>query len=219
MRSFYSGEILSTLGNLSLSETSPPQSFIEPLTLTEVRKYLRLPEISPSDPAEDDELTGFIVGAREQAEILQRQDLVRKQYDLHFDYWPDWRISLRAPLVSVDLVQYRDSDGTIVPLTENTHYIIDTFKRPGFITPAYNATWPSFTPWPSSALLIRFTSGYTANSAFWADAGARLKIGMKLLISQWYEQRLPFEKGSGAVQEYGYAITSCLSYGAVPGVF
>ena len=38
---------------------------------------------------------------------------------------------------------------------------------------------------------------------------------MLLLISAWYNNRLPFEKGVGATNEYPYAVTSCLSYGAL----
>jgi hypothetical protein len=37
---------------------------------------------------------------------------------------------------------------------------------------------------------------------------------MLLLISAWYNNKLPFEKGAAATAEYPYAVTSCLSYGA-----
>jgi hypothetical protein len=45
--------------------------------------------------------------------------------------------------------------------------------------------------------------------------GARVRIGMKLLMSSWFNNRLPFEKGASATAEYPYAVTSCLSYGAL----
>jgi len=92
---------------------------------------------------------------------------------------------------------------------------VDTARHPGFVSPPYNKTWPTFATWPSSAILIRFTSGYAANSPFWSDAGARVKNGMKLLISNWYHNRLPFEKGMAATAEYPYAVTACLSYGSL----
>src|ERR1700686_4119746 len=91
---------LSLFGSLSLTETSPPQSFSEILTLAEVKSYLRLPDRSPADQAEDDELTSLIVAAREQAEIMQGRDLIRKQFDLSLDYWNNYRIELRDPLAS-----------------------------------------------------------------------------------------------------------------------
>src|SRR5690242_11056124 len=94
---------LVTYGSLSLTETSPAQSFEEPLTLSEVKSYLKVPERSPTDSAEDDELTSLIIAARFQAEVLQGRDLVEKQYDLSHDYWPNYYIELRDPLRSVDL--------------------------------------------------------------------------------------------------------------------
>jgi uncharacterized phiE125 gp8 family phage protein len=206
---------LSAFGSLALTESSPPQSFSEILTLAEVKSYLRLPDRSPADQAEDDELTSLIVAAREQAEILQGRDLIRKQFDLSLDYWNNYRIELRDPLASVDLFQYKDSTGTVTAMAEGSDFIVDTSRHPGFVSPPYNKTWPTFATWPSSAILIRFTSGYAATSPFWRDAGARVKNGMKLLINNWYHNRLPFEKGVNATAEYPYAVTACLSYGSL----
>jgi hypothetical protein len=42
-----------------------------------------------------------------------------------------------------------------------------------------------------------------------------VKNGMKLLINNWYHNRLPFEKGMDATAEYPYAVTACLSYGSL----
>jgi uncharacterized phiE125 gp8 family phage protein len=202
-------------GSESLTETSPRQIFNEPLTVAQVKAYLHLPERSPVDPEEEDLLAGMIMAAREQAEILQGRDLVVKQFDRAHDYWPSYRIELRAPLVSVDRVEYKNSDGIVTVMTENDDYVVDCSKQPGIIVPPYNATWPVFACWPSSAILIRFKSGYSPDSAFWSDAGARIRIGMRLLISAWFNGRLPFEKGVDATSEYPYAVTSCLSYGSM----
>jgi uncharacterized phiE125 gp8 family phage protein len=210
----YFDDYFNRYGSLRLTEASPPQAIDEPLTLDEVKKYLRLPERSPVDQDEDDEILGLISAARDIAEIHQQRDLVRKQWDLHFDYWPSYRISLRSPLHSVDLVQYKDSDGNVTPLVLNTDYIVDPAKEPAILTPPYNVVWPTFTPWPSSSILIRFSSGYSFDSVFWQGPGARIKNGMKLLISAWFNGKLPFEKGASASQEYPYAVTACLGYGA-----
>jgi uncharacterized phiE125 gp8 family phage protein len=210
--------VLAPYGSLALTASSPAQSFTEVLTLAEVRSYLKLPTMrEPSDQAEDDLLSAFIVAAREEAEIHQNRDLVVKQYDLTRDYWPPYHVELRAPLVSVDLVKYRDSDGNYTTMAEGTDYIVDAAKQPGVITPPYGQTWPAYTPWPSGSLLVRFTSGMTATDPFWSDAGARVKVGMKLLISAWFNGRMPFVQGRG-LQELDYAVTHCLSTGAVPRV-
>jgi len=199
-------------GTLRLTEGATPQVFTEPLELADIKNYLRIdPEVNDDDYL----ITVLISGAREQAEILQGRDLVRKQYDLSYDYWPQYRVALRAPTVSVDLVQYKDLSGKVTTMAEGSDYIVDLAKQPAIITPPWNISWPSFTPWPSSAITIRFTSGYGKDSPFWFGSGARLKAGMMLLISSWYEKRLPFETGIGATNEYPYAVTSCLTYGSL----
>jgi uncharacterized phiE125 gp8 family phage protein len=201
-------------GSLNLTETSPAQSPTEPISLSEAKEHLTLPDRSPTNADEDTLIESFITGAREIAEILQGRDLVRKQWDLSMDYFWCHQIECRAPLVSVDLVRYRDSGGAYTTLTENTDYIVDTAKQPGWVLPVYNVQWPSFTPWPSSAVLVRFTSGIAANDAFWNDAGARIIIGMKLLVSLWYNKRLPFSDSTTGVSESPYAVTSLLGFGA-----
>lgn len=211
----YYGSACAPYGSLALTVSSPSQSWTEPLTDAEVKAYLGLPAREFPDDEEDAMIAGFIAAARNQAEILQGRDIVRKQWDLSLDYFNDYQIRLRAPLVSVDLVKYRDSDGNYTTLTENTDYVVDTAKHPGVIVPAVNATWPSFSPWPSSAVLIRFTSGFASADPWWLDDGFRVKAGMKMLISSWYENRLPFEVGANAAQEYPYSVTALLSYGAL----
>lgn len=201
-------------GTLELTITSPPQAFVEVLTLSQVKTYLNLPERSPADAGEDAMIEGFIAGAREQAEILQGgKDLVPKQYDLSLDAFP-FEVLMRKPLISVDLAKYKDSDGVEHTITEGTDFIVD-LKR-ALARPLFAQSWPIFVQWPSSAVLFRFTSGYSATDAFWADAGARIKIGMLELISHWFSGRLPFELGSGQISEYPFTVTALLSSGANP---
>ena len=211
----YYGGAFVDYGTLRLTETSPVQSFDEPFTVAEIKTFLNLNNF---DLAEDDLLTQFIVAAREQAEIYQGRDLVQKQFDLAYDYWPTYRIPLRAPLVSVDLVRYRDSSGDYTTLVEDTNYIVDSSRSPGIISPPSGDSWPSFDPWPSSALLIRYTAGLASTDAWWADSGARIKIGMKMLISHWYGPgRMAFSE-TGAISEFPFTITHLLSQGSIPRV-
>lgn len=207
--------MLAPYGSLNLTVKSPPQSFDEPLTLGEVKDYLKLPQRSPADPDEDATILAFMTAAREVAEILQGRDLVLKQWDLLFDYFFKYQYPLREPLVKVDLLQYTDSAGVSTPLVEGVDFLVDKNKHPGIITPMYNRTWPVFTALPSSAVLIRFTSGVAPNDTFWSDAGTRVKIGMKLLISEWYNNRLAYSNASKAIQEYPMNVTALLSFGSL----
>lgn len=182
---------MANYGSLNLAVTSPVQSLAEPLTLAQAKKHLNLPDRSPADTEEDDMLADLISAARESAEIAQGRDLVTKQWELSLDHFECYQIELRDPLVSVDLVRYRDSTGNYTSMVDGTDYIVDTAKHPGVVMPPYGVSWPSFTPWPSSAVTILFTSGIDDQSPFWIDAGKRIKQGMLLLISEWFNNRLP----------------------------
>jgi len=200
---------------LNLTVSSPPQSFTEPLTVAEVEHYLSLPSLSPDDENRTALLESLISAAREVAELHQGRDLVQKQFDLTMESFPA-TISLRPHLVTVDLVQYTDSDGTVTALTENTDYIVDTAKQPGVIMPVYGESWPTFTPWPSSPILVRFTAGLAATDAFWADAGKRIVVGMKMLIKHWYESPEAISKPGSTGAEIPFGISVLLGSGAIP---
>jgi uncharacterized phiE125 gp8 family phage protein len=201
-----------SFGTLRLTDTDPAQTFVEPVAVTDVKDYLR---IDAGDTGQDAQIGVMISAAREQAEIFQNRDLVRKQWDLHYDYWPAYRIQLRAPCVSVDLVEYTDLTGAVTMMATPADYFVDIAKQPAIVTPPWNRSWPAFTPAPSSAILVRHTSGYTNASPFWAGSGARVKMGMQMLISAWFEHRIPFERGSSSDAEFPFSVTSCLSYGAL----
>jgi uncharacterized phiE125 gp8 family phage protein len=195
----------------TLTEVDSETPAAEPLTSDEVLDHLRL----SADEAQINLINGYISAARVQAEILQGRDLVKKQYDLSYDYWPEYRVRLRSPAVSVDSIKCKSLDGTVRTLVEDTDYVVDLNKEPAVITPPWNISWPAFTPWPSSAITIRFTSGYDSTAKFWTGRGALIKAGMLLLIAAWYDNRLPFATGVDATSEYPYAVTHCLSMGAL----
>ena len=192
-------------GILLLTDASPVQTFTEPLTVAQVEEYLGLSAPSPVDSEYTAELELFITAARQQAELLQGQDIVAKQYDLWLDDFDGHCIELRRPLDSVDLIRYRDSDGAYTTLVENTDYIVDTAKA--LVMPLYNESWPSFTPWPSSAVLIRFT---VAAPNF---LHSFVKVGMLKLISDWFNDRLPFAVGADAAEGYPARLKMLLSAG------
>ena len=92
------------------------QSFVEPFTLDEVKSFLKLPARSPTSRRRR-LITELISAARVQAEYMQGLGRnVQKQWDLSLDFWLDYFIKLRAPLVSVDLSTLRDSTGDYTTL-------------------------------------------------------------------------------------------------------
>lgn len=199
-------------GHLELTVTSPTQSFQEPLTLAEAKKFLELPEQrSPVDGGEDALVDALISGARVVAEYFQNRDLVLKQYDLTLDMMP-YEIQLRTPVTSVDLFQWTDTRGNVTALVQGTDYIVDLAR--GLVIPPYGRFFPPGPFWPSGGVLLRFTSGIDSNSAFWNDTGKSVKVGMRQLIVHHYTQRVPIEMFNIAAQEYPYTITDLLSIGA-----
>ncbi len=63
-------------GTLTLTQTSPVQTFTEPLTLAEVQAYLGVPVLSLVDIESDTLIEAMISSAREVAEGMQGRDLV-----------------------------------------------------------------------------------------------------------------------------------------------
>lgn len=222
-------------GSLELTDASPPQAFYEPIALADIRTWLGI--ANEQDDAQDALLSSLITAARETAEILQNRDLIQKQYDMHLDLllgydalqgaaYPlrsqylynlgvGYEIPLREPLQSVELFQYTDNLGATTTLAEGIDYLVDPSRH--WVIPPFNQLWPFFAPQPSSAVLIRFTSGYSATHPFWQNAGQRLIQGMRMLIAAWHEGRLPFQDIRN-VAEVPYAVTTLLSYGARPRV-
>jgi hypothetical protein len=220
-------------GTTELTQASPAQQFVEPLTLSEIKNYLNIIETSPADTTQDDLLTSLIIAAREVAETAQNKDLIQKQWDMTMDlligydaiagaayplrfnsvynFGVGYELELRFPLQSVELFQYTDKDGNITTLSETSDYIVD--KHRSWVVPPYNHIWPFFVPYPSSSVLIRYTSGYPLTHPFWANEGHRIKQGMRLLISAWFNGRLPWEPGSTA-HELPFAVTALLGSGS-----
>jgi hypothetical protein len=186
---------------LKLTVTSPPQSFTEPIQEGDVRDYLEIP---PADNTRSALASRLIVAARKAAEIRQGRDLVAKQWDYTTNCLQG-QIRLRDGASSVELIHYRDSDGAYHTLTENTDFIFDADQ--GIVMPVYGGSWPSFTPWPSSPVLIRYT---VTPSAVDED----VIQGMHYLITQWYNNRIPAEIAGSTVAEYPFAL-KLLDHGRV----
>lgn len=188
---------MKSYGTFELTGASPAQSFIEPLDARQVRTWLG---ISETDADEDQQflLDGLISAARNVAELHQHRDLAVKQWDLHLDEFPTEEIELLHPLQSVDLVQYTDSVGSVTTMVEGTDYTVDLSRN--VLTPISGGSWPSGTLQPSGAVLVRFTSGYPPAHPFWSgDQGQTIKQGMRLLICDWHERRIPGDIPDAAV--------------------
>jgi uncharacterized phiE125 gp8 family phage protein len=169
-------------GALALTVSSPQLYPQEPISIEEAKVLAKV-----EHNEEDELLDDYITTARVAAENETGINLAVKQFDLTLDYFPGCAIELPGPLQSVDLVRTRDSDGSYTTLVEDTDYIVDRARA--LVLPPYGSGWPSFTPYPSGAILIRFQSGYPASHPFWSGEGKAIMTGMKFLITDWYYNR------------------------------
>jgi uncharacterized phiE125 gp8 family phage protein len=64
----------------------------------------------------------------------------------------------KPPLVSVESVQYMDTDGELQTLAEEL-YEVDVTELFGCIRPAFNEEWPDIACYPT-AVRVNFTAGY-----------------------------------------------------------
>lgn len=180
---------------LKLTVTSPVQSFEEPVTLSEIKGALGIPDV---DTSRDVLLDAYAPAAREVAEACQQRDLVTKQWDLFLSYFPSHQIDLRDNTTSVTTFRYRKSDGDYVTMVEGTDYEFDSALS--ILTPVSNGTWPTAELWPSSGIEIQFTVTPPA-------IPSRLKRGILALISLWDANQVPAELGASAVQNYPFMLS------------
>jgi hypothetical protein len=182
---------------LKLTVTSPVQSFEEPVTLSEIKGALGIPDV---DTSRDVLLDAYAPAAREVAEVCQQRDLVAKRWDLFLSCFPcGWYpISLRDNATSVETFRYRTSAGDYVTMVDGTDYEFDSALS--ILTPISNGTWPTAELWPSSAIEIQFTVTPPA-------IPARLKRGILALISLWDANQVPSELGASAVQNYPFMLS------------
>lgn len=139
--------------------------------------------------SEDDYLTALITASREYVESYQNRALITQTYEYTLPDFISNKIELpKGNLQKVDSITYKNSEGTITTLTENTDYIVGLNGVLGYVTPAYNKSWASFTPFPIDAVKITYTCGYGDTSA---SIPKKTIQAIKLLVSHWYENREP----------------------------
>lgn len=146
----------------------------------------------------------YITAAREWVETRTHRALPQQQWQLTFDEFPGrqvddyrpptWRYGIvrlpRAPLISVDSVQYVDPGQSTQPFTYTTlsptaDYQVDTNTQPGRLAPAPFVVWPATNPLAMQAVRIAYTAGYaSADLVPW-----RLKQGIRMLVAHLYENR------------------------------
>ena len=155
-----------------------------PVTLDEARH-----QVQQAGTVDDDYL-GLVVlpAATERAESATGRALLTQTWDLTLDRFPDDRyIEIpRPPLVSVTHVKYYNTSGTLVTLTANTDYVVESGARlrRGRVGLLASGVWPVPRD-QQGAVIVRFICGYGTSQS----VPALLKAGILLDVATLYAQR------------------------------
>lgn len=187
----------------------------EPVTLAEIKDFLRLTAITYTDSviseetAEDYLLSSLITAAREYCEGVTGRALVEQTIEAYLDGFPcgreKWYIELpRPPLQSVTSLKYTDNTGAETTMIVNTDYIVDLDSNISRIVLPYGANWPSFTPYPINPIKVTYVAGYSDTDPI----PKTIKQAMLLLIGHWYANR----EATGDVKgKLAYAVDTLLN--------
>lgn len=165
----------------------------EPVSLVEAKAWCRV------DSSDEDALLDLLIqSARERAEEITGRAFVQRQLEVAYDAFPenDAPIELPgAPLVSVEAIIYRDTNGENQTLSGGSpeDFIVDTTSHPGRISPLVGESWPN-TQDRIGAVLVQFTCGYAfegspSDDAQRAALPATLRNWMQVRIASFYDNR------------------------------
>jgi uncharacterized phiE125 gp8 family phage protein len=197
----------------------------EVVTLDDAKAWCRI-EIDD----DDDLVQGLIVAAREWCETYLKRSFVPRQYLFTIDYFPNRLVFFpstivwenyfmnsrlypyaqaqiiflpKPPLVSVDEVQYYDTEGNLQSL-DPTAYLWNK-GTPARLAPQPGTMWPS-TQDRINGVQITYTAGVDmANTPFvpWA-----VQVAVKELVATWYRNR---EGAAGNLTEIPFGVKSLLN--------
>lgn len=152
----------------------------ELVSLAELKTHLR---IDSSD--EDAYLPSLITAARIYCENYTSRTIGTKVLEGILDDFPfrNYIDLYESPVQSLTSIKYIDNNGDETTWN-SSYYVTNLDIIPEKICPAYGQTWPSFVPYPSGAVRIRYTTGHTSN-----NLPEAIKQSILLVAGDLYENR------------------------------
>ena len=163
-------------GNL-IESTAPA---IEPVTLAEVIKHLRL-----SGGDEDDLVEQLIKSARRMAENFCASSFIDTTWIWYREFFSDVMIMPVGPLDSVTDIKYLDSGGSEQTLASSV-YQVDTKHRLGRVVIDVQQNWPTISSDKVNPVFITFKAGFGTATTDVPDA---IKDAILRMIGTLYETR------------------------------
>jgi uncharacterized phiE125 gp8 family phage protein len=156
--------------------------YVAPVSLNEIKAHLRI-----DDTAEDTYLAGLVNAAVATLEAHADVDLTQKTYQLVLPCFTS-KLQLRRKLVSVESIDYYDSDNELQSLEHFKTFIPQDL--PGWLEPV--DYWPATYP-RTDAVSVTFDAGYE-------ECPAVAKQAICLLVGHWYENREAVVTGTIATE-------------------
>jgi uncharacterized phiE125 gp8 family phage protein len=163
---------------------------VEPVSLEEAQLNLRA-----DCDADVDLITALIVAARRWCEDYENRAYITQTITAKTFWLPDQIILPRPLLQSVTSVKYIDTAGDEQTLSSDL-YDVDTFREPGQITRAFNATYPTVRG-DVNGVTIVYKAGYGDAST---DVPPETIQAIQIMITYFYEDRLGESKIPPAVK-------------------
>lgn len=158
------------------------QPTVEPVTLAEMKQYLKIP-LDIEDDQEDEDIESLITSAREAAEKHCKRAFITQQWDMIFDeFKADVEIPL-GKLQTIDEICYRDSAFEEHAIT-STAYFVDTISDPGMVY--FKSSYGGAVTARVAGWRVRFTCGYGDAAT---DLPKTLITAIKRIAAYWYENR------------------------------
>lgn len=165
----------------------------EPISLGDTKRHLRL---STATGIEDTLLNGFITASRVKAEDYIGRKLLTQTHRYYLDKWStgEYIEIPYPPLLAIQssCLTYKDTTGDTQQVwsTGDSQWEIDKVSEPGRLHLKYGEDWPTDTLWNNNPITIQFICGYgTTDAGDATEVPEPIKLGMKLLIGHWYENR------------------------------
>jgi len=168
--------------NYSLVRTVEPSAFV---SLDQAKSHLRV-----DHNQDDQQIAELVKAAIEKAEEYTNRSFAQQSWRTGYNFWQAIFEMPRAPLVSVESINYIDTDGQwqVVP---DTVYRVLTDPFPGLVVLAENQSWPDKQD-ALQTITIEYTSGNQVE--------ARATQAVLLTIGNWYENRESVITGTISVE-------------------
>ncbi len=160
----------------------------EPVSLPLAKQHCR---VLAND--EDTLIAGYIKAAREWVEEYSGRVLVQREITETVDAFGSYLEISARPIVSVDSIEYIDTDGAPQPFTDFTANIA---RHPLRIFPT--GSWPTLGT--NGYATVTYTAGYGEG-----EAPQPLAQAMLLLVGHWYSNR---DAGGDVTSEIALGVTS-----------